>query len=146
MYTDYQIITKVRPFHISTHTLFLLTDLVIPQTNIPAFKLEQSSVRRRYSDFEAFRDILEKESTRVTIPSLPGKVRRACSPFLDSRADPAYRYSPTGSATSSSPSGRKRSSGSSRSLPVIRCYKRGARCSVRFCKVSRGLGVRRLWN
>ncbi|GHJ90008.1 hypothetical protein NliqN6_6410 [Naganishia liquefaciens] len=53
MYTDYQIITK---------------------TNIPAFKLQQSVVRRRYSDFEAFRDILEKESTRVTIPQLPGKV------------------------------------------------------------------------
>jgi hypothetical protein len=45
------------------------------QTNIPAFKLQQSTVRRRYSDFEAFRDILEKESTRVTIPALPGKVR-----------------------------------------------------------------------
>jgi sorting nexin-3/12 len=33
-----------------------------------------SSVRRRYSDFEAFRDILERESTRVNIPQLPGKV------------------------------------------------------------------------
>jgi sorting nexin-3/12 len=30
-------------------------------------------VRRRYSDFEAFRDILERESTRVNIPALPGK-------------------------------------------------------------------------
>ena len=28
----------------------------------------------RYSDFEIFRDILERESSRVTIPPLPGKV------------------------------------------------------------------------
>ncbi|CAN6599787.1 sorting nexin-3 [Trichomonascus vanleenenianus] len=53
MYTDYEILCR---------------------TNIPAFKLKQSSVRRRYSDFEAFREILERESTRVTIPPLPGKV------------------------------------------------------------------------
>lgn len=44
------------------------------QTNIPAFKVQHSVVRRRYSDFEAFRDILERESTRVNIPPLPGKV------------------------------------------------------------------------
>lgn len=43
-------------------------------TNIPAFKLRNSTVRRRYSDFEYFRDILERESARVTIPPLPGKV------------------------------------------------------------------------
>lgn len=44
------------------------------KTNIPAFKLRFSTVRRRYSDFENFRDILERESARVTIPPLPGKV------------------------------------------------------------------------
>lgn len=44
------------------------------QTNIPAFKLRHSIVRRRYSDFEAFRDFLETESPRVNIPPLPGKV------------------------------------------------------------------------
>jgi len=43
-------------------------------TNIPCFKLRNSAVRRRYSDFEYFRDILERESARVTIPPLPGKV------------------------------------------------------------------------
>jgi len=53
MYTDYEIVCR---------------------TNIPAFKLRQSMVRRRYSDFEYFRDILERESARVTIPPLPGKV------------------------------------------------------------------------
>ncbi|KAL9082598.1 MAG: hypothetical protein Q9165_008849 [Trypethelium subeluteriae] len=53
MYTDYEIVCK---------------------TNIPAFKLKSSTVRRRYSDFEYFRDLLERESSRVTIPPLPGKV------------------------------------------------------------------------
>ncbi|GJN94777.1 hypothetical protein Rhopal_007869-T1 [Rhodotorula paludigena] len=53
MYTDYEIICR---------------------TNIPAFRVRYSSVRRRYSDFEAFRDILERESQRVNIPPLPGKV------------------------------------------------------------------------
>lgn len=43
-------------------------------TNIPAFKLKNSVVRRRYSDFEVFRDILERESSRVNVPALPGKV------------------------------------------------------------------------
>jgi sorting nexin-3/12 len=52
---------------------------IVCMTNIPAFKLRHSVVRRRYSDFEAFRDVLERESTRVNIPPLPGKVRQACS-------------------------------------------------------------------
>ncbi|KAJ2818224.1 Sorting nexin-3, partial [Coemansia erecta] len=33
-----------------------------------------SMVRRRYSEFEWFRDRLERETSRVTIPPLPGKV------------------------------------------------------------------------
>jgi len=53
------------------------------QTNIPAFKIQHSIVRRRYSDFEAFRDILERESTRVTIPPLPGKVGMTLPSQLD---------------------------------------------------------------
>jgi len=69
MYTDYEIICRVHPprlckFHMLTSS----------KTNIPAFKLKSSSVRRRYSDFEHFRDILERESSRVSIPPLPGKV------------------------------------------------------------------------
>ncbi|KAJ9093874.1 Sorting nexin-3 [Naganishia friedmannii] len=73
MYTDYQIITK---------------------TNIPAFKLQHSTVRRRYSDFEAFRDILEKESTRVTIPQLPGKVftNRFSDEVISKRQDALQRF------------------------------------------------------
>jgi len=53
MYTDYQVITR---------------------TNIPAFKLPSSSVWRRYSDFDYFRELLERETTRINIPPLPGKV------------------------------------------------------------------------
>ncbi|KDE03586.1 hypothetical protein MVLG_05921 [Microbotryum lychnidis-dioicae p1A1 Lamole] len=47
---------------------------IMCRTNIPAFRVRYSSVRRRYSDFEAFRELLERESTRVSIPHLPGKV------------------------------------------------------------------------
>jgi len=54
----------------SRYTTYLIT----MSTNIPCFKLRNSAVRRRYSDFEFFRDILERESARVTIPPLPGKV------------------------------------------------------------------------
>lgn len=70
MYTDYEIICRV------CAPIFYSSDSGINrfQTNIPAFKLKSSSVRRRYSDFEHFRDILERESSRVSIPPLPGKV------------------------------------------------------------------------
>ncbi|ODV94641.1 hypothetical protein PACTADRAFT_59033 [Pachysolen tannophilus NRRL Y-2460] len=52
MYTDYEIVCR---------------------TNIPAFKKKYSRVRRRYSDFDSFRKILELESSRVVIPRLPEK-------------------------------------------------------------------------
>ncbi|EDK42415.1 sorting nexin GRD19 [Lodderomyces elongisporus NRRL YB-4239] len=53
MYTDYEIICR---------------------TNIPAFKKRLSRIRRRYSDFVAFRKVLEQETNRVVIPQLPGKI------------------------------------------------------------------------
>jgi sorting nexin-3/12 len=64
------------------------------QTNIPAFKLRHSIVRRRYSDFEAFRDILENESARVNIPSLPGKVftNRFSDEVIESRREGLERF------------------------------------------------------
>jgi sorting nexin-3/12 len=73
MYTDYEVVTK---------------------TNIPAFKLRHSIVRRRYSDFEAFRDILEHESTRVNIPPLPGKVftNRFSDEVIESRREGLERF------------------------------------------------------
>jgi sorting nexin-3/12 len=73
MYTDYEIVCK---------------------TNIPAFKLRHSLVRRRYSDFEAFRDILERESTRVNIPPLPGKVftNRFSDEVIEARREGLERF------------------------------------------------------
>ncbi|KAI8067819.1 sorting nexin-3 [Gongronella butleri] len=73
MYTDYEIVCR---------------------TNIPAFKLQHSSVRRRYSDFEWFRDVLERETTRVTIPPLPGKVftNRFTDEVIEHRRDGLERF------------------------------------------------------
>ncbi len=73
MYTDYEIVCR---------------------TNIPAFKLRQSLVRRRYSDFEYFRDILERESARVTIPPLPGKVftNRFSDDVIEHRREGLQRF------------------------------------------------------
>jgi sorting nexin-3/12 len=73
MYTSYEIHTK---------------------TNIPAFKLRHSVVRRRYSDFEYFRDILERESARVTIPPLPGKVftNRFSDDVIEHRREGLQRF------------------------------------------------------
>ncbi|KAJ1020137.1 hypothetical protein NDA16_004417 [Ustilago loliicola] len=73
MYTDYEIVTR---------------------TNIPAFKLRYSSVRRRYSDFEYFRDILERESIRVNIPPLPGKVftNRFTDEVIEGRREGLERF------------------------------------------------------
>lgn len=71
-----------------------LKDLHSAQTNIPAFKLRHSVVRRRYSDFEAFRDILERESTRVNIPPLPGKVftNRFSDEVIEARREGLERF------------------------------------------------------
>ena len=71
-----------------------LTSTIFIQTNIPAFKLRHSVVRRRYSDFEAFRDILERESTRVNIPPLPGKVftNRFSDEVIESRREGLERF------------------------------------------------------
>jgi hypothetical protein len=51
-------------------------------------------VRRRYSDFEAFRDILERESARVNIPVLPGKVftNRFSDEVIEGRREGLERF------------------------------------------------------
>lgn len=80
MYTDYEIICRVSWTSqryqeiINASTEDANMGYCATKTNIPAFKVKQSSVRRRYSEFEYFRDILEQETVRVTIPPLPGKV------------------------------------------------------------------------
>ena len=73
MYTDYEIICR---------------------TNIPAFKVNHSSVRRRYSDFEWLRDTLERETTRVNIPPLPPKVllKRFEEDVIETRREGLERF------------------------------------------------------
>jgi PX domain len=67
---------------------------IVCHTNIPTFKLKNSVVRRRYSDFEYFRDILERESSRVTIPPLPGKVftNRFSDDVIEHRREGLQRF------------------------------------------------------
>ncbi|KAM4632777.1 sorting nexin-3 [Polymixia lowei] len=50
------------------------------KTNLPIFKLKESRVRRRYSDFEWLRAELERES-KVVVPPLPGKALIRQLPF-----------------------------------------------------------------
>uniref|UniRef100_A0A3Q0RLN5 Sorting nexin 3 n=1 Tax=Amphilophus citrinellus TaxID=61819 RepID=A0A3Q0RLN5_AMPCI len=50
------------------------------KTNLPIFKLKESCVRRRYSDFEWLRAELERES-KVVVPPLPGKALFRQLPF-----------------------------------------------------------------
>uniref|UniRef100_A0A6G1SNM3 Sorting nexin-3 n=1 Tax=Aceria tosichella TaxID=561515 RepID=A0A6G1SNM3_9ACAR len=50
------------------------------KTNLPVFKLKDSSVRRRYSDFEWLRNELERDS-KIVVPPLPGKAWKRQVPF-----------------------------------------------------------------
>ncbi|CAG0920746.1 unnamed protein product [Notodromas monacha] len=50
------------------------------RTNLPVFKLKESSVRRRYSDFEWLRSELERDS-KIVVPPLPGKAWTRQLPF-----------------------------------------------------------------
>ena len=47
---------------------------------MPVFKLKESSVRRRYSDFEWLRSELERDS-KIVVPPLPGKAWKRQLPF-----------------------------------------------------------------
>ncbi|VDP05881.1 unnamed protein product [Soboliphyme baturini] len=50
------------------------------KTNLPIFKMKESSVRRRYSDFEWLRNELERDS-KIVVPPLPGKALKRQLPF-----------------------------------------------------------------
>ncbi|XP_063675600.1 sorting nexin-12-like [Bolinopsis microptera] len=50
------------------------------KTNLPIFRVQECSVRRRYSDFEWLRSELEKES-KIIVPALPGKAIKRLLPF-----------------------------------------------------------------
>ncbi|CAO4361802.1 Protein CBR-SNX-12 [Caenorhabditis briggsae] len=50
------------------------------RSNLPVFKQKESSVRRRYSDFEWVRAELERDS-KIVVPTLPGKSLKRQLPF-----------------------------------------------------------------
>lgn len=50
------------------------------KTNLPIFKLKDSCVRRRYSDFEWLKNELERDS-KIVVPPLPGKALKRQLPF-----------------------------------------------------------------
>ncbi|XP_013410664.1 sorting nexin-12 isoform X2 [Lingula anatina] len=50
------------------------------RTNLPVFKMKESSTRRRYSDFEWLRNELERDS-KIVVPPLPGKALKRQLPF-----------------------------------------------------------------
>ena len=50
------------------------------QTNLPVFRVKESSVRRRYSDFEWLRNELERDS-KIVVPALPSKAIKRQMPF-----------------------------------------------------------------
>ncbi|ESN98042.1 hypothetical protein HELRODRAFT_101841 [Helobdella robusta] len=50
------------------------------KTNLPVFKIKESSVRRRYSDFDWLAAELERDS-KIVVPMLPGKAWGRQLPF-----------------------------------------------------------------
>jgi len=50
------------------------------KTNLPVFRVKESSVRRRYSDFEWLRNELERDS-KIVVPLLPSKALKRQLPF-----------------------------------------------------------------
>ncbi|XP_029703800.1 sorting nexin-12 isoform X1 [Takifugu rubripes] len=50
------------------------------KTNLPIFKLKDSCVKRRYSDFEWLKSELERDS-KIVVPALPGKALKRQLPF-----------------------------------------------------------------
>ena len=90
-YTDYEVRMKVSP----QISLFSTRDFLMYkfqpsikfalffQTNLPVFRVKESSVRRRYSDFEWLRNELERDS-KIVVPPLPSKAIKRQLPF---RAD-----------------------------------------------------------
>ncbi|RKP00009.1 hypothetical protein CXG81DRAFT_13734 [Caulochytrium protostelioides] len=67
---------------------------ILCQTNIPAFKLASSAVRRRYSEFVWFRDALERENTAIQLPPLPPKVftNRFAEDVIETRRQGLERF------------------------------------------------------
>jgi len=51
------------------------------RTNLPIFKVKETTVRRRYSDFKWLKDELER-AVQIVLPELPGKAFFRQLPFL----------------------------------------------------------------
>uniref|UniRef100_A0A3B3ZYV1 PX domain-containing protein n=1 Tax=Periophthalmus magnuspinnatus TaxID=409849 RepID=A0A3B3ZYV1_9GOBI len=56
------------------------TRYTVYKTNLPIFKLKDSCVTRRYSDFEWLKTELERDS-KIVVPPLPGKALKRQLPF-----------------------------------------------------------------
>eukprot|EP00052_Salpingoeca_macrocollata_P033666 m.9152 g.9152 ORF g.9152 m.9152 type:complete len:161 (+) comp5409_c0_seq1:57-539(+) len=54
------------------------------KTNLPIFRLKESQVRRRYSDFVWLRDELERES-KIMVPAMPGKAWKRQLPWVSDK-------------------------------------------------------------
>jgi len=52
------------------------------RTNLPVFKVKESTVRRRYSDFQWLRDEINR-TVQIVVPPLPGKALSKQLPFLN---------------------------------------------------------------
>eukprot|EP00092_Neocalanus_flemingeri_P007225 GFUD01007804.1.p1 GENE.GFUD01007804.1~~GFUD01007804.1.p1 ORF type:complete len:162 (+),score=22.98 GFUD01007804.1:241-726(+) len=52
------------------------------KTNMPVFKMKESSVRRRYSDFKWLRDEVSR-TVQIMMPALPGKAFVKQLPFIN---------------------------------------------------------------
>jgi sorting nexin-3/12 len=97
MYSVPENFLEIEVRHPQTHGFGrkMFTDYeIMCTTNIPAFKIKRSAVRRRYSDFEWLRDTLERESSRVNIPPLPGKVftNRFAEEVIEARREGLERF------------------------------------------------------
>lgn len=80
-YTDYEVKMRVSSIPlIHPPNCYRAVLYSFFQTNLPVFKVKESSVRRRYSDFEWLRNELERDS-KIVVPPLPGKAWRRQMPF-----------------------------------------------------------------
>ena len=67
-YTDYEVRMRVKIPTFKKNPRVFVTKILLGffQTNLPVFKIKESSVRRRYSDFEWLRSELERDSKVCT--------------------------------------------------------------------------------
>lgn len=98
-YTDYEVKMKVIERSIPIDDYHFNQLLLSFQTNLPVFRVKESSVRRRYSDFEWLRNELERDSKvspvhvgqsraevyllfhQIVVPPLPSKALKRQLPF-----------------------------------------------------------------